>query len=80
MRAFWWPENQPGWKETAPPVMGQFVRLRERGMPPPVSRMLVFDSKMVFVVEEERESERAYMDRSIACHMGILARLCSCSI
>lgn len=41
MRAEEWPENQPGWKERAPPVVGQKVRLVVRGMPPPGEGLLV---------------------------------------
>lgn len=30
-----WPWNQPGWKATAPPVVGQYVLFFVAGMPPP---------------------------------------------
>ncbi|KAJ6442384.1 LOW QUALITY PROTEIN: polyubiquitin binding protein (Doa1/Ufd3) [Purpureocillium lavendulum] len=30
-----WPRNQPGWKATAPPVVGQYVRFVVVGTPPP---------------------------------------------
>ena len=34
-KAFSWPRNQPGWKATAPPVVGQYVRFLVVGTPPP---------------------------------------------
>lgn len=35
-KAVWCPWNHPGWKATAPPVVGQYERFDVRGMPPPV--------------------------------------------
>ncbi len=36
-----WPWNQPGWKPTAPPVTGHFVRFSDMGLPPPWGKGIV---------------------------------------
>jgi len=39
IRAFEWPENQPGCRPMAPPVTGHLVRFVDIGMPPPRRRV-----------------------------------------
>src|SRR5947209_2510045 len=64
MKAVAWPENQPGWTATAPPLTGQRVRLLDVGMPPPVA----------FISVQGRADRKwclTYKDSSIACRMAI---------
>lgn len=49
-----WPWNQPGWKATAPPVVGQYVLFFVVGMPPPAFLSLAGRPGAFFVCAERR--------------------------